>query len=454
MAAAAVAVVRQNARLSRSTRNTAKQREPSDEGCMPCRYTRQENDPVSTDNFPVSFHLQLHLGSNFRHGYINSVELLRLPLMKTSSDTTAENEALAKAAGTKFEILTKKYVPRTRGDHDADQEGTLAEELLIATERRLFLVSRLVSSVTNQLTVTTVNDFHWTTKSEELEIVDSIPLEEVETIRLYRGGGWDGGTANRKQLNTECVSGTFYKCCSQIMKCLLREEKQELEDPGSSSLAESFLSIYPDDDNYEGFLKITTKPDGFNRGRPFYFMVNKHYYRSKKKCEIGAAAAAPSESAAAAEPPLRGRLGSSFEAVRRSLDGIRRSSDRSPDRAIEREHLEKVHLRLSTLAEIRKMVYKSEHRFQLIQENLQTIWDSFAFNICVLILIVSNFIFTVQQLENKDPSKQAFYETIDLVYTTFFSAGNARARPCPVNTSAMHSCTVPISRDFSRAPRS
>jgi hypothetical protein len=142
---------------------------------------------------------------------------------------------------------------------------------------------------------------------------------------------------------------------------------------------------------FEGVLKITTKQDGFNRGRTYYFMVRKNSFRSTRK-----------------------KLHQTDE----------KEKDYDKD-AGKKKHLQKVGTKLHELADNRKAAYNREHRFQLLQEALQGIWNSVPFNICVLILIVSNFIFTVLQLENKDPSQQAFFENVDLAYTIIFSIGNA-----------------------------
>jgi hypothetical protein len=144
----------------------------------------------------------------------------------------------------------------------------------------------------------------------------------------------------------------------------------------------------------------------------------------------GVVAAAPLEVTGTAEAPPpagRGVLRGSLDAFRQSFDVVRHSVERiggSPDRSDDRNQLESVFKKLSALARRRKAAYRREHRFQLLQESLQAVWNSIPFNACVLVLIVSNFAFTVQQLENKDPSKQPFYETIDLAYTIIFSAGN------------------------------
>jgi hypothetical protein len=76
---------------------------------------QQPVNKMSTGRDPVSFHVHLHLGGNFRHPGMNSVQFLRLAL-DTASESLNEkskklkfdHEALLKAAGTRFEVLARK----------------------------------------------------------------------------------------------------------------------------------------------------------------------------------------------------------------------------------------------------------------------------------------------------------------------------------------------------------
>jgi hypothetical protein len=431
--AAAVIAARQNIKRTKSVRQSMEQR-VSHGGFIACLDSHEETDQVSTYDFPVSFHLQLHLGAKFKHENMSSVQLLRLPLKAGSSNfenpASSKNEGLAKAAGTKFELFTKKCVPRIEcgGTYHEYSGSEFHEELLIATERRLFMVP-LSSALLNQ-----TDDPDFWTESEKLEIVESIPLEEVQSICISQGDKWHGDTSDRNSYNLEWVYGLF-------RTCFIRKNEEMVKVPCEINKEENhLLDKNRANDAFEGFLRLQTKPDGFNRGRSFYFMIDKKYYRSRTKRlpkserdatnESGTscgAAAAPLELVGTAEaPPPAGRSGfrRSVDAVRQSFN-VRNSVDRSPDRSDDRNQLELVFKKLSTLARRRKAAYRREYRFQLLQESLQAVWNSIPFNACVLVLIVSNFAFTVQQLENKDPSKQPFYETIDLVYTIIFSAGNS-----------------------------
>jgi hypothetical protein len=75
-------------------------------------------------------------------------------------------------------------------------------------------------------------------------------------------------------------------------------------------------------------------------------------------------------------------------------------------------------------------------RFLRLQRRLRRAWDSYPFNIAVLVLIVSNFVFTMEQLQNTDFARHPIFEHIDLAYTLIFTLGHPtkhskRAPTCP-----------------------
>ncbi len=374
--------------------------------------------------WPVSFHLQLHLGAETKHDGMNSVQLLRLPL-KLQLDNSAvskignEMEALVKAAGTKFEVLIRKYVPKHSTAEAQSKAKNLITELLIATEGRLFIVS---SSKDEKDCINALNADPGTSfwdvpleslESDSLEIIDSIPLEEVKTICI--GGAekeWGHAHSDEK---SPCLSGFLHKFFDIIAHIISNENEVSLDVDSRNEETEHDIEERLEEmsrngelaEGFEGFLKITTTKDrhGFNGGRTFYFMIKKNSYRSLKK----PAGRADSKQSAAGRRMIR---------VSGKDKGEKAESD-----------LEHVSRKLQTLADRRRKAFKREHGFRLLQGKLQSIWDTMAFNICVLILIVSNFFFTVQQLENHDPSLQSYYENIDLIYTIIFSAGSPPLRP-------------------------
>ena len=63
------------------------------------------------------------------------------------------------------------------------------------------------------------------------------------------------------------------------------------------------------------------------------------------------------------------------------------------------------------------------------QARLQKVWESPAFHFVTLALIVSNFVFTIKGMENKNPNLVDFYERIDTIYTVLFAAGAGPYHP-------------------------
>ena len=389
------------------------------------RHARVKQSDISAGekDYPVSFHLQLHLGTEFKLRNMNSVELLRSPLKSDTAErskSTAEDEALEKAAGTKFEVLTKRYHHSTSHKSDAadsskdetTQELAMITELLIATEKRLFIVSHS-TGVDKQNQQQHDSDF-WarpleSLESESLEIIDSIPLEEVEEIcvgiadskTVRPRSKWFSG--NPQWFLERMSSFSTSDFSSEDVPDSTPQNGPRLEDT-EAEIERKLAEMASEPEwvrEYEGFLKISTtkKLFGFNGGRTYYFMVKKKSYRLSGKSSGGDAK--QDSSAPSTTPGLDKKEG----------------------------ELEQVCHKLRTLNVKRQQAYYRHHAFRLFQANLQLIWDSLAFNFCVLILIVSNFIFTVQQLENKDPSQQPYYERIDLIYTIIFCVGNASRCP-------------------------
>ena len=401
---------------------TAKRSEPLAR-CWDCFFPKEKGVDASM-NAPVSFHLRLQLGPNFTHNSISSVQFLRLPFLKSFPNADShgleksEAEALAKAAGTRYEVFIRrvKHVPILMpgekksihgSEHGASPKSLDPEhhaehtppelgfkELLIITEKRLYIVSGNTgqNNEDDKIMKEAGASGFWAS-SYQLEIVESIPLEQVDTVSMWKNDeATDVNASDHQPRSLKSLSESLYGCLDLIAKCL-NQQTAEVNDPGTTS-DDSFLSKFSDeleDPSFEGGLKITTKKDGFHGGRPFYFMVKKDSWKSTMRPQ--------------------------------------KSNEKDQDASTNARHLHTVCRKLEVLADIRKTIYSHEHRFQLLQETLQAMWDSIPFNISVLLLIVSNFVFTVLQLENKDPSQQPFYETVDLVYTTFFCAGNAPCLP-------------------------
>jgi hypothetical protein len=192
-----------------------------------------------------------------------------------------------------------------------------------------------------------------------------------------------------------------------------REKNEELRNDarGKIDSAQQLLSpekipeLCADEKSYfEGILRIVTDPEGFNRGYPYYFLLKKDTYNS-----------------------WTGTL--DWKQARRNWHvNIAKTKlvSKSPQN-------EKVVRKLKKLALKRRLESKRESRFLRLQAYLQSIWNSKRFNIIVLFLIVSNFVFTVQQLENTDPARQRYFEKIDLAYTIIFSCGDSPLQFSPLS---------------------
>jgi hypothetical protein len=437
MAAVVVPVLRKG-RSNRRYRKTGGQQDETEATttgsepvarCWDCFFPKEKSVDASK-NAPVSFHLRLQFGPNFTHKSMSSVQFLRLPFLKSFPNADSHNlekseaEALAKAAGTRYEVFIRrvKHVPipgeknsKHGIGHGASQDSPdtehhvhrppelSVEELLIATDKRLFIVLA-VSDNTGEnskdgeiMKGAGVSGF-WAS-SCQLEIVESIPLEEVDTISMWKEDeAKDVNTVDRGLQGSKSLSELFFECFGSFVECF---SQQASNDSSGTTVDDSFLSKFSDEHAapFEGGLKITTsQKSAFHRGRPFYFMVKKDSWNTTT-------------------PPKKSK----------EKDNAK---SKEKDNAQEHtRHLHKVCRKLKVLADKRKRIYARENRFQLLQETLQAMWDSIPFNILVLLLIVSNFVFTVLQLENKDPSQQPFYETVDLVYTIIFCAGNAPFLP-------------------------
>jgi hypothetical protein len=123
-------------------RQQAKQGDPTTGGCIGW-FNKQPASKMSIScKDPVSFHIHLHLGGNFRHQGMNSVQFLRLALDTASGSSNEklkkfknDHEALVKAAGTKFEVLAKKCAA---GMHVGQGPSTQLSTLTSSNTRLLF----------------------------------------------------------------------------------------------------------------------------------------------------------------------------------------------------------------------------------------------------------------------------------------------------------------------------
>ena len=135
------------------------------------------------------------------------------------------------------------------------------------------------------------------------------------------------------------------------------------------------------DDDHKHYFRITTHPEGFNNGYPYYFSA------------LSQLRLVPGTHSEVKRP----------ESKQQVVDFV---SDE-----------------IAMLAEARRRAFARETRLRRLQTTLQKIWQSLFFNIIIMLLIVSNFVFTVRGMENKNPERDAFYEKVDLLYTVIFALG-------------------------------
>jgi hypothetical protein len=380
----------------------------------------------------VSFHLRLHLGedASLPDG-LTQVGWLRSPLRSKernqespleSNKSRKKNQNQGHNAGTRFEVWTKKFNNKSKIWQDT---------LLIVTERRLFIVSKKDSKTVEQSAdgeeskdVLKPNDWIQPT-DKDLEIIDSIPMDEIVSVELntdYLNKPWSPvfvekdrpiekalqkwfqSVAESLSLNIEFKSKN-QKMRQQAIDAITAAEEQLKQDAGEFRQQ---LTSDPQNSYCEGLIRVVTDPEGFNRGHPYYFLVRKDTFKSWK-----------------------GTLDwkQAREGISRTLSHLQRRNKQDISRARKAEDLDnKVERKLKSLAAKRRLDVKRETRFLRLQAYLQSIWNSKRFNIALLFLIVSNFVFTVQQLENDDPSRQRYFEDIDLAYTIIFSIGDVRFR--------------------------
>jgi hypothetical protein len=363
----------------------------------------------------ISFHLQLQLGD-----YVGlppgktSVGWLRSPLQSEPQGNTEESGKSSKTTtlqipkyniGTRFEVWAKKF----NNKWEQSETAMWQERFLIATERRLFIVSRKDSnpnpkSPEDERLSSTVD-----IRDEDLEIVDSIPFDEVISVDLNivnDSKPWDTvfEPANKFYLkkilqelfriaveffsldNKQNLKNASREAMVSQARCVIESVQNQL------SSEEVRQQLTADKTHFDSVLRIVTDPEGFNRGAPYYFVLRKGTLKTWK-----------------------GTLHwkQAREGLTRTLSHwqLRRSA---ANRASARPLDQTVAKKLRTLAARRRRDAERETRFLRLQARLQEVWDSVPFNLAVLFLIVSNFVFTVQQLENRDPARQRYFEVVDL----------------------------------------
>ena len=129
----------------------------------------------------------------------SSVDVLRMPFFSAMSNEGLTETAptsrtfmsflganffknkMSNLTGTKTEFWTKKF---SRGQFSASEDKAWQGRLVIVTERRIFIVTQKKlgdGSVTAASQPTGL--VHHSARSVDLEILDSIPVEEITSIR-------------------------------------------------------------------------------------------------------------------------------------------------------------------------------------------------------------------------------------------------------------------------------
>jgi hypothetical protein len=319
--------------------------------------SKESVHPVNLSE-PVSFHLAFLLGNQFvlPEGK-NSVDVLRMPFNGPVPDDELPESTLnsrkfstyfdsnlflnkpSNLTGTKMEFWTKKY-NSTHSTSD-DTEKVWQDRLLIVTDKRIFVITLKTKNDDKQATgwsagssfaeqaSTHIEQANRGLCKADLEIVDSIPVEEITYIRLEsKHGGWDDDEelAPRVSHLSSCLRG--------VSALLGQASAQDCPDPspGSPSSSANCLSQasyrHPApvalDGQREPILRITTKPGGFNNGRTYYFLLRQQDHHC-----LEAPATAAGDGGGAARRPLRDRADAEALAARLGALAARRRGEHS-----------------------------------------------------------------------------------------------------------------------------
>jgi hypothetical protein len=273
---------------------------------------------ANTDE-PVSFHLAFLLGNNYSlPDGKNSVDVLRMPFHSAVSnegsaeaaptsrkitslfDTNFFTNKSSNLTETKTEFWTKKY---SRGQFTNDEDKAWQDRLVIVTEKRFFIVTKKLfgnGSVLADFTQPSTDVTHRLSRHVDLEILDSIPVEEIDSIRLERTTvvSENADSADRKPLISTC----FGSAAALLTRAGARDdpvnvrsfatgsfvsrtpEQQQGSDRTGSLFRQkairsssSGLVSEPKPSTIDGYcepiLKIATKPGGFNRGQSYHFLL-------------------------------------------------------------------------------------------------------------------------------------------------------------------------------------
>jgi hypothetical protein len=293
--------------------------------------TGKEPMKLADMNEPVSFHLEFLLGKN----YIlpdgkNSVDVLRMALNSewpsasnkrspehnfTSRKLSSyfdplhfKNKTSKNITGTKMEFWTKKFSTGHSAIDDVDK--IWQDRLLIVTEKRIFIVSKKILGtdrhIKEQISASNASTDHITHNATchfDLEITDSIPVEEITSVQLGSNPGvWDSDANSTSRGNILShslarASAIFAQVRGNVEReaptsatasFVTRNEQQQVSEgglrrsrairqPSSSNTFADLKPAHPGPEVLAGYcepvLRIATAPGGFNRGQAYYFLL-------------------------------------------------------------------------------------------------------------------------------------------------------------------------------------
>ncbi len=360
-----------------------------------------EHRPFS-QNEPVSFHLGQLLGNNFKLPTgMSSADVLRSPFKNKkdqsafrSSDEiteppkkTVKNVKTLKSRAAKLlrnkqfnpaGVTMEMWVKKLKVKNDKGKIEWQPRLLVVSNKRLFILMKKDETSV--------------------LDIVDSIPMQEIESVSKVGADELQRRTSSRR-LSVHSFTDKTIRSIDSLRSTLrnwipkaklktnsdfdsLKEKSEVLQ-----KKYDELLTADGVDSASSGILRITTKHGGFNEGQPYYF--------------------------------------SHIQELRTTGSDARHTSIGDEPHSV----IDVVEGHISKLSHAYKQVFAIETRFQRLQAGLRSTWNSLPFNMIILALIVSNFIFTVKGMENTDPANDGFYERLDLIYTIIFSIGPSSTSP-------------------------
>ena len=323
----------------------------------------------------TSFHLKLMLGRDFvlPDGQ-SSVDVLREPLKENSLATNKTNTCA------EMWTMACSIPHQDHGSNEIDFCPDWQEKLLLVTEKRIFMIGGDHSK------------FQQNGKAggDTLEIFNSLSLEEIDSIAFVGPNGIENlNCENDENITSASFPTRLYETCIRFALSKNIKENNTGLDSFDKVVHTSASRDHNAHNCHELVLKLSTKSVGFNRCQTIYFMLKKQDYPCVNKTEL----------------------------IKRPLQV--------------QEDCSAFANRLWRMSRLRRAEAESLTNFRHIQKSILYVWRQRVVRLLLLFLIVSNFVFTVQDMENKDPDWVGFYSNAELAYTVLFSIGT-RPWHCPI----------------------